>query len=1596
MALEKKNISFPFLKGRNSNPGEKSQVFGELQEAENLVCENTGDLKSRTGFIQEGNQIADISDRQAGGTISKGSELIASGDNVIILNKEDSSSYVKGKDDMWLRKGDVKACNHLGEVIDSSPDGTSSKPSFVSSNGFDVHVWVEQPYGREPFSPPNVASDEYKLKPAAMYYMVKGTVGGATIVPKTKIEDAELELRTPGRWTVSGINGNTGKVGPLWSPSASAIADLHVSFGDICVLKNDPGASTGRPASEDGTQEAIPARFNPIYQTITSDSIPTGFWEWTKYAQLGNASLFVDYTKGPNSNYYQMKPQLFLAPSGDYAILVYANGENPPLAQYNDSGKWKIFWRFINLGTQTFRGEFSPRQELPGLTLGSTDEISLARKGPAWDADYCLDYSDSPTVTGAGAETHNLGIAIAYQPEVAGAPGDLMIRTYLATGGPLAFTTSMIKVRERNVTTEFNLGAIRTKGKQSKGLGILGGIKTWGSDFQYGNPVLSPIVIKGMNKLERDSDENRIVSNIANTLILFADVDSLVPGSANIEAIPLSTQGAPGLIVPGPAVTYPVYANSSFEDILDVNEIYLVDVASPTLEESPAFPTYKGPQVIIEVTNPTTGNDFSDLTPVLSACDSWILQKQVFEAPLVDPRILMRNVSILSDGFRSPYITYSSNPETLFVVSFSSVPTVGVIDDKRGRTCLINEKGRVLSSWEPYSYSSTSASEQTGSTSLAKFNNNTSLRGLRSRICYNSGIPYTEMKFGSNGFDPGVNQSSYKWMIPLLSTIDLNPDKPFKNTSREGVTYIASGLLWKYDGNDFSENEFLTSPYVSHDDVELFSQHGTYTDTTSDDELYKLLLHCDGAQGATVFPNSSSATNTYNAQGGALVSTGIKKFGTASAIFDAFTGYLEGTIGPLYYFAALDFCIDMWIRPSNLSAAYQTLFSINGATLTGRSLVISINDTELLFGYYDATFNIESTSTFTFSPAPSNNVWSHIAVVRNGPNVYTYLNGSQFGLEYPLDIYPTINPGNSNPTIGARDNDSGVMDQFFGGYIDEFRILIGEPGYTGDFPVPTEAYSPTRSVRNFTPTGGLEAGKYTYYFNYFWLDANFDLQFSDTVKLFTYGLVVPQNGTPSFTIEGLQLTNHRENTGLIQPNNNYPVNAVVQVWRSPKDLSDGESGIVGIVPMSDNKRSYTFIDDPVAIEGEFPGGVTTPESRISFTSRGYPQEEQGIARVSPPSPVGICFHRGHLVVSTTSRDIYSSLILLDGKTATFSYNSGGNAFLFSPGSDDPITHVASTGNTLYCFTPNNVFAYFGDGPSISNIGVYDGPEVSGPNMGILPAGFAAKIPDGIIYQGQGGFYLLQGKGRPVYFGTNISDHEMFPVAGVAVSDENQQILIAMGGDYLQKGGTIVVYNWVYNIWTTWDLRDAIIPQSISGIANSVDSSGANCLYLMSSDGRIWRQKEESYTDANSWKDTDSLGVHKEFELKLSTTWIQIPEFHGQFRVYQSNLIGRLTTNPAFAAQSCKITARLFADWRGGARSTHVLVMDPSATPDQLAYPLEMGIRPTVQKCKSFAMQVVISDIVAAPPVLQGVAFLIAQRGAKPAFETANSLEGEVT
>ena len=214
-------------------------------------------------------------------------------------------------------------------------------------------------------------------------------------------------------------------------------------------------------------------------------------------------------------------------------------------------------------------------------------------------------------------------------------------------------------------------------------------------------------------------------------------------------------------------------------------------------------------------------------------------------------------------------------------------------------------------------------------------------------------------------------------------------------------------------------------------------------------DYVSLLLHGNGTNGSTTFTDSSSYNHTVTANGDAKISTTQSKFGGASMYFDGSGDYLSVPDDTSLHLGSDDFTFEFWTylnstnghfinkRVSTSANVQYLYFTISGGTL-----------------YLYATSNGSSwniASNFNFGNTTlSTGQWYHIALVRNGTEIATYVNG----IKSPNTITTSaaIHNGSTNSLRIAGDV---PYNNYLNGYIDDFRITKGVARYTGNFNPPT-------------------------------------------------------------------------------------------------------------------------------------------------------------------------------------------------------------------------------------------------------------------------------------------------------------------------------------------------------------------------------------------------------------------------------------------------------------------------------------------------------------------------------------------------------------
>lgn len=398
-------------------------------------------------------------------------------------------------------------------------------------------------------------------------------------------------------------------------------------------------------------------------------------------------------------------------------------------------------------------------------------------------------------------------------------------------------------------------------------------------------------------------------------------------------------------------------------------------------------------------------------------------------SPFSDRTVTLASYSNYFDGdadylqFTSTsIINFSDQPYTVeFWVYYTATPA-------NNKVILYGGNFRVYVTTNNYAQLWYGASEQVGSTNALNLNAWNHVAIVRSSTSINGTAIYTNgTKF--TGTDDATWPTSAGYISYNGSTA---------NTSFLG--YISNLRIVK--GTAVYTGASITPPTSALTAIGGTSLLTCQSNTLVDNSVYAAAL----TVGGSVYPsqyNPFASTVSTNP-----TSWSLSTFGS-SMYFDGTGDYYQlPTSFPGSNMGYADFTVEAWIYPTTYSGSTQYIICGQGdaASAAGSSWVMCIGSSATCDAY-SSTTAITATA-----PNPTVNTWSHVAFVRSGTSLKTYLNGVQVGSGSFASATTVVNLGINNPmTVGAV---SGGSFGLFGGYISGLRV-VKSALYTARFNPPS-------------------------------------------------------------------------------------------------------------------------------------------------------------------------------------------------------------------------------------------------------------------------------------------------------------------------------------------------------------------------------------------------------------------------------------------------------------------------------------------------------------------------------------------------------------
>ena len=221
-----------------------------------------------------------------------------------------------------------------------------------------------------------------------------------------------------------------------------------------------------------------------------------------------------------------------------------------------------------------------------------------------------------------------------------------------------------------------------------------------------------------------------------------------------------------------------------------------------------------------------------------------------------------------------------------------------------------------------------------------------------------------------------------------------------------------------------------------------------------------LLLHCDGADQATTFSDSSGNSLSVTRYGNAQIDTDNKKYGTASALFDGSGDYLSASHASLAIANSGTFTLECWLNAASLPATKAGVFFNGDPTSNNSRAQVEVNPSGTISVYLQE--GTGSGVTVTTTGAVSTDTWHHLAVCLDATAIKIFIDGVQSG----SGSYSTTITANNNFYIGITR--SGGLNYYFNGNMDEIRITNGTARYSSNFTPLARAFPNSAAAIGYT------------------------------------------------------------------------------------------------------------------------------------------------------------------------------------------------------------------------------------------------------------------------------------------------------------------------------------------------------------------------------------------------------------------------------------------------------------------------------------------------------------------------------------------------
>lgn len=292
---------------------------------------------------------------------------------------------------------------------------------------------------------------------------------------------------------------------------------------------------------------------------------------------------------------------------------------------------------------------------------------------------------------------------------------------------------------------------------------------------------------------------------------------------------------------------------------------------------------------------------------------------------------------------------------------------------------------------------------------------------------------------------------------------------------------------------------------------------------------------------------------------------------------------------------------------------------------------------------------------------------------------------------------------------------------------------------------------------------------------------------------------------------------------------------------------------------------------------------------------------------------------------------------------------------------EKITGIEKMPDFLLCFSADNAYAVFGDGPNDAGAGGFSGAKNIAPRQGLVPGGAHLSTSLGAFYVSERGLYMVTPNTQINYLGASVEDSFVAnggttgtPVKSLVLDDDENEIRMLM-----QNNSVVLIYNTFFNTWYQWDI-------STGNTANQkiVDQRIINRTYVALQDnGSVLTAAKTSYQD--QYVSSAGVTTTTNYDMEVELHSISVNGLQGAQRVYRVQLLGDYV-------DANDLTMQIFNDYATSATETHTLGIASDTDP----YIYRAHLKN--QKSRAISLKISVSGN-GASVILNGVAFEVGAR-----------------